>query len=409
MISRLIILGKKYKKIAGDFIINILASGVLTAVLQLLVYPLLANEVSASVYGIILTVMGIQNTIINALGNALNNVRLIQNDKYALQQNGDFNIILLFATIAAVIIDFFIFKFIFLQPNRIVVGLIIFAVLGIMRLYYSTAFRIVLDLKFVLYCNCFTSIGYLLGIILYLILPFWPGIFILGELLGVLFLLKKSFLFDFSIKRSGNFRATLKKYRDLCGSTAIGSALTYMDRLIILPILGAGMVSTYTVASIVGKTLGIVMLPIAGVMLSYYSQRGFTMGKNEYIKVTSLCTMVCAVFYICTLLFGQIVINIFYPSLAKDASGFMWIANLAAIIAILGNMLSPTVIKFSPSIWQIIITGTYAILYGTLSIFLSMKYNLMGFCIASTISNIYRAVVMMIVGYVGVRNVKKEL
>ncbi len=409
MINHLTSFWGKYKKIVRDFIINIVASGILTAVLQLLVYPLLANKVSAPVYGVILTIMGIQNTIINALGNALNNVRLIQNNKYTLHQNGDFNIILLLATIAAIIIDIFVFKFILIQSGTIVFGLIIFAVLGIMRLYYSTAFRIILDLKFILYCNCFTAIGYLLGIILYSALHFWPAIFILGEFFGVLFLLKKSFLFDFSFVFSDNFKITLKKYRDLCGSTALGSALTYMDRLIILPILGGSMVSIYTVASIVGKTLGIVMLPIAGVMLSYYSQRGFTMKKSEYIKITSLCAIVCAVFYICTLLFGKIIINIFYPSLAQDAYSFMWIANFAAIIAILGNMLSPTVIKFSPSIWQIIITGTYAVLYGVLSIFLSTKYNLMGFCIASTISNIYRVIIMMIVGYVGVRNVKKDL
>ena len=407
MINGLTSLWKKYKKIAKDFIINIIASGVLTAVLQLLVYPFLANKVSVSTYGIILTIMGVQNTIINALGNALNNVRLIQNDKYDLKQNGDFNIILLFAVIVAIIIDFFVFTFIFDQPTMTVLGLDFFAVLGIVRLYYSTAFRIILDLKYILYCNCLTAFGYLVGLVMYQILPFWPIVFIIGEFFGVLFLVKKSFLFDFSFSISDNFISTLKKYRDLCGSTAIGSALTYMDRLIILPVLGASMVSTYTVASIVGKTLGIVMLPIANVMLSYFSQRGFSMGHREYIKITSLCTIICTGFYVCTLLFGKIVINIFYPSLVENAFEYMWIANLASIIAILGNMLSPVVIKFSSSIWQVIITGTYAIIYGVLSIILSLKYNLLGFCIASSIANVYRVLLMMIVGYIGVQNAIK--
>ena len=114
----------------------------------------------------------------------------------------------------------------------------------------------------------------------------------------MIFLVKKSFLFGNNLAKSKNFKSTVSKYRNVCCSTAIGSAITYMDRIIILPILGAAAVSTYTVASIVGKMMGMVMLPIAGVMLSYYSQKGFSLKVKGFQKSCFLIMVVCSVFYL---------------------------------------------------------------------------------------------------------------
>ncbi len=400
---------KKYKNVIKDFILNILASGVFTMILQLLVYPVLASKVSASEYGTILTMMGLQNTVINAMGNALNNVRLIQNDKYDYDQNGDFNIILFSASLIAICVDFFVFRFGFRKSYDVVLGLMVAAILGMARLYYCAAFRLIINLKKMLICNCITALGYILGVLLYYIFPFWPVIFIVGEAVGVIFLVKKSFLFGNNLAKSKNFKSTVSKYRNVCCSTAIGSAITYMDRIIILPILGAAAVSTYTVASIVGKMMGMVMLPIAGVMLSYYSQKGFSLKVKGFQKSCFLIMVVCSVFYLGTLVFGGLIINIFYPTLARDASCYMGIANLAAIVSIYGNMLSPTVLKFCSSAWQIIITGIYAVIYAVLAVVLSLHFGLSGFCWSSIVANVCRNILMMIVGYKGVKSFETQL
>ena len=93
---------QRKKKIVADFGINIIASGILTIMLQIVIYPLLASRYSDLEYGTILTIMGIMNIIIVTLGNSLNNVRLIQNKEY-LDKNvtGDFNLLVIFALISA--------------------------------------------------------------------------------------------------------------------------------------------------------------------------------------------------------------------------------------------------------------------------------------------------------------------
>ena len=73
------------KKIVGDFSYNLMSSLLATGVLQIVVYPVLARLFNASAYGILLTVMGIVNTVSVSIGNTLNNTRLIQNTNYEEQ------------------------------------------------------------------------------------------------------------------------------------------------------------------------------------------------------------------------------------------------------------------------------------------------------------------------------------
>ena len=82
---------------------------------------------------------------------------------------------------------------------------------------------------------------------------------------------------------------TLIKYIILIFTGLSTTLSTYLDRLIIYPLLGGDAVTVYTVASFFGKSLGIVMTPIAGVLLGYYAQRNFIMTKKKFwsINVTS--------------------------------------------------------------------------------------------------------------------------
>ena len=81
----------KKKQMAGDFLLNLAASFLSIGVLQILLYPFLAQYLAAEQYGIVLTIIGVGNTITNSFGGSLNNVRLLQNTAYeAKDLQGDF-------------------------------------------------------------------------------------------------------------------------------------------------------------------------------------------------------------------------------------------------------------------------------------------------------------------------------
>ena len=86
---------RRLKRVGLDFIVNIFASSLMTIVLQLLIYPFFSQKLSSVQYGTILTIMGVVNTFIGTVGNSLNNVRLVCNNQYERDNNGDFNILLI--------------------------------------------------------------------------------------------------------------------------------------------------------------------------------------------------------------------------------------------------------------------------------------------------------------------------
>ena len=83
----------RFGSISKDFFYNILASVILTGVMQVVVYPFLALKFNNQEYGTLLTIMGIANTVIVAFGNTLNNVRLIVNNDYEREQQSLFQAI----------------------------------------------------------------------------------------------------------------------------------------------------------------------------------------------------------------------------------------------------------------------------------------------------------------------------
>lgn len=84
------------RKIVLDMILNIVATAIPTIVLQLLILPALAWDMPDEKYGLLVTILAFLNVVPSTMGNVLNNIRLLYNNKYIEKKyEGDFNIILL--------------------------------------------------------------------------------------------------------------------------------------------------------------------------------------------------------------------------------------------------------------------------------------------------------------------------
>ena len=255
----------KKQRIFADFGLNIIASGILNFVLQLVIYPFFAGHNSTGEYGTIVTIMGIANILIATLGNSLNNTRLIQNRKYTEgNHTGDFNLLAVTSAFASLLITYCI-NFIFALDLRTSLALILYTFFGVLRAYYIVVYRLVLDFKRLLYCNLVICGGYFVGLLLAYHAKCWPIAFAFGEITGCIYLFLTTSIIKENYKRTPLLKATISKYFILIGTTLIGNLILYMDRLIIYPVLGADSVAIYTTASVFGKSFGVVMIPIAGV------------------------------------------------------------------------------------------------------------------------------------------------
>ena len=381
-----------------DICLNIIASGVMTAALQLIVYPLLGSRFSAATYGEILTIMGLCNILSGTLGNALNNVRLIRNSDYSSQKLvGDFNLLVAIASSSAFLLGFGASFFISGHPLSACLSGVATA-FAVINGYYCVAFRLHLDYRRILICNLLKAIGYALGALMICVNAPWPAAFLTGELFGTVYTLKASGLISDGFGKTNLFRSTTRVYITLMAGTLISNIATYMDRLFLHPMMGSSAVSIYSVSAVVGKCISIVMIPISGVMLSYFSQDSYVMTRRRFYTQSLVMIGFAAVFTVLLIPVSPIVTRFLYPTIFDSARKYILIANTSAVIGVLGHMLAPAILKFVESYWQIVIATVYCLVYFLLGLTFIRWGGLWGFCWSALLANVSRCLVLLLLG-----------
>lgn len=393
------------KKIITDFGYNILATIAVTAALQLIVYPYLAACFSSEIYGQLLTIMGVANVFISTLGGSLNNVRLLQKDSYHERNvTGDFSLLLVGFSAIGTLIFGMIIVIQFRVFGWLLFMLLLIVCIGVIEGYWTVAYRIVINYKAYLIYNILMSIGYLVGIFIAKQINIWSIPFILGEFFALLFLIKSTSIYKEPLKITQLFPKTLKIYVILIGTNLIVNAVNYLDRFFLYPILGGEQVSIYTVSSFVGKSIGLLVTPIAGVLLSYYAQSTFKMTVKKYWTINGITLVVGGMAGIFAVFLSPWVTGILYPTLIEDARQYLWLANIASLIGALANILAPSVLKFANIFWQIIIQLAYVVIYLGMGYLLLLNYGLSGFCVATLAVNLIRMLILMLIGHISIRS-----
>lgn len=392
----------KLRNISCDFLLNLIASFLVTGISQIVLYPTIAYYVASEEYGVILTLMGVANTVAAALGGSLNNTRLLLASD--IDDIGkDFQCINFGTCVISVLSTVLIFNYIYSQKIIVTVMLVTFTVLCMLRTYLCVEYRITLNYKKILFSNVCVTAGNLIGVVLFIVLHeshMWVLPFLLGEIAGFLYILFTTRILKERIGITQYFRQIFSKYLILLITSLTANFLTYLDRLLLLPLLGGEAVSVYTIASVFGKSLGILMTPLAGVMLSYYSQKGFTMNKKIFWRINIGTVVVGIVFIVASILFAPWLTRFIYPSFVEAVDNYMIIANVTAIINIMANMTQPSVLKFAPTSWQLIIQLVYCILYLGVGVFASNRYGLWGFSVAALSTAIIKLLFLYLVGHV---------
>ncbi|WP_053368312.1 hypothetical protein [Bacillus sp. FJAT-27245] len=389
----------KIKKLILDFGSNIFASIIPIIMLQIIIFPIFARKFDAGIFGELLTMIAVVNIVSAIFGNTLNNTRLIQNTSYVDEKKfGDFNILLIWGNIISFIVIFILgnslFKLILLD-NILICFL---AVLMLIKSYLSVSYRLHLNFKMVVYLNLITSVGYLLGILLVFKISKWVLPFLVGELWACIFLLFTTKLLKEPFKLTILFKKTFTKYIFLVFTGLLANLSVYLDRFMIFPILGSESVSIYTTAAFFGKSLGLVVTPIAGVLLSYFSQKGFNMNRKKFTSINILFLGTALIFLILSNQYSYWITGILYPTLIDSAEPYLFLANLAAVIGVAATMATPFVLKYSPSHWPFTIELIYLIVYLILSILLLNSSGLWGICVAAICANSIKVFMLYFAG-----------
>ncbi len=388
------------KKILSDVVFNIAASLIPMFALQFIILPLIASRVDSNIYGQLLSLVAFMNLSGGTLGNILNNSKLINYKKYhELKINGDYTIY----TRIFLILNFLLMIFgIWFYGNSLdtigVVTLIIASLLLLIKGYARVEFRLNLNFKNILLESIFLLIGYLIGLLLFLFSGYWQFIYLCGFASSITFIYKKTNILKEPPVKTSLFKQTSNQIITLLISGLLLSLGTYVDKLLLYPLLGGLAVSIYYTATILGKSISLLIQPITGVLLSYFAQLKRFDVKNFYV-LFGISIIIGSVGYGIIVLVSEPLLKLLYPKYVDEAMKYIYITTLSTIIIIITNIINSVVLKFCNVKWQFIINGIYMLAYILTSTILLKQYGLMGFCNGILIASIVKLVVMLFAYY----------
>ncbi|MDT2966210.1 lipopolysaccharide biosynthesis protein [Enterococcus casseliflavus] len=397
------------RKIFFDLTINIISNLILIAFIQIIIFPLLSRKMDAVLFGQIVSIYGFSNVITTFLGNTLNNIRLI--DKDCNERKSDFaNISLYINTLSFVLI--FILSLIY-GKNISLIGIILFSIGTLLtnnRLYCTVYYRKELKFSGILILNLMVAFGYLTGLILVQYFLFdWATIFISGELIGLIYLFssKNNILLELrDINIFENNETLIKKFLSLSSSNVIANTLNYLDRFMILPILGATSMSVFYAASSISKILTMLITPMTNVLLSYIARSNYIYSKKKLLNIIVIIFVLLLPFYFIINFVSNYLVAFLYPTLAEDAYKILPILTVGILLNIISSILNPFLIKFYKMFYQNIIQLIYGIVYLVIAFYLSFNYGLYGFSIAFSCAMLFKLVIQIIITIFGKYNLE---
>lgn len=385
------------KKIFVDFVLNLFSSFLPLFALQFLIQPYVARAIGADRYGSLLLVLGILNIGVGVFGSTLNNARLIDNQLYE-KDKGDYPLLLVIFCLCSSMFTFFALRLYQIPLDWFAYGVLIStSILAVSNSYLVSEYRIRLNYKNILLSKLFLTIGYGCGLLFFYHTKRWELIFFTGYCLEFIYVMSSTQISREPYIITLNIKGTLRRLLFLILSAALGSVLTYLDRLIIFPVFGGNELSIYYAASLVGKTLSLATGPMSGVLLSYIVKIN-SVTKKQYALYCFILLMITSLGFLICLIISKPLIGLLYPDLLSASLLYIPYTVGASMFTVFYSFVWPFVLRFGKNPYPLIITVLKTVVYLSLSLMLIKAYGILGIAIASLFASATQALVVFLLG-----------
>lgn len=384
--------------IAGLVLMNIVA--------QFVVYPFWSRELGSEAYGEVLSLLSMMNILAISAGCACNSTRIVKSAG-GPTGNGDYGIILLAMSVVAVPFGIGVYRLSVPESTATDVALyVILIILTMWRFYSDVQYRLNLDYKGYFRYYLVISLGYLIGIVLFSHTGYWPIALIPGELAGlcVAFFYRSTIRSGF-LRRSGQCSQILRMTSALFGANLISHLIFNGDRLLLNMVIGGNAVTTYYLASLLGKTMSLITTPLNSVIMGYLARYKGSLT----VRIMNLASLLCVACIIvatsaCTLA-SHILIKILYPENYVNAAPYFIVGNMAQVLYFAANVVVTILLRFTKARNQVYVDVSYACAFVVLCVPAALFAGVEGFCYAMLLTSAIRLAVGILLGY---RNGKKK-
>ena len=386
------------RKFLYDIVLNICASAMPVAFLQLVIYPIVANQLGGNDYGLMLTIYSVWMIFSNSLGNVLNNIRLLWNKNYLdVDEEGDFMILYRKWGLAGSVFVFFVTWFYYggFKLTHIILSVLI-GFLIFNKSYLEVGFRIILNFKYITVNSLIHVAGLLTGFLVYHYTGYWEFIYIFGFGFSVLYCLMKTNLMQEAVKKTHFYPKVSRDCYSLFVAAVINNITNYADKMVLFPLIGGTAVSIYYTATILGKIVSMMTNPINSVILSYIS-RWDNEKSNIIEKVFPIVSIVAIFGYGFTLLIARPAMSLLFPQWVEEVMKYIPVTTITIMLNLLISFLNPFVMRFCDRRSQIAINASGATIYFTAALILWHLKGLLGFCIGTVVGSLCKLITMMII------------
>lgn len=393
---------KRLFTIASDLIFSIAGLMLMNGMLQLLINPMLNKWLGDDAFGNYQSIFAVVSIMGTTFGVAANYSRMVRSRENK-DTNGDYNIFLTVISVICIAVaagtlvvykSFSVLHFLLLT---------VLMVLTVLRYYGDVNYRIKLNYKgFFLYYAIITA-GYCVGLLLFkYISEQWMLTFILGELAAVVFVLFHGNIFKGKkqLTPSPEFGNTVKSVGILSTTNLLSSVAQQADKIILRLAMGGEAVTTFYVATLLGKVVSLLTTPLNGVLIGYLTKYDgkFTRKMFTVFACVLLCIGLAAL--VCCYIASKIFVKLFYPGVYDEANQYFFLANAGQIFYFIANCLMTVILRVSSEKYQMYINIVYIVIYAVTVIPLTMNFGLWGMTIALLITNAAKFFITAIVGFV---------
>ena len=393
---------KKIFNIASDLVFSIAGLMLMNGMLQLLINPMLNEWMGEAAFGNYQSILAVVSIMGTTFGVAANYSRMVRSrDKK--DTNGDYNIFLV--VIAVLCVAVAAGTLIVYQSFNAVhfVLLSVLTVATVLRYYGDVNYRMKLNYKgFFVYYAIITA-GYCLGLLLFkFVSPVWMLTILAGEVAAVVFVLFNGNIFKGKnvLTRSENFGGTMKSVGVLSTTNLLSAVAQQSDKIILGLAMGGEAVTTFYVATLLGKVISLLTTPLNGVLIGYLTKYEGRFTKKMVAVFTAVLLGLGIVAVAGCFIASEIFVKLFYPDVYADAEKYFLLASAGQVFYFISNCLMTVILRVASEKYQMYINIVYIIIYAATVIPLTMSFGIWGMTIALLITNAAKFAITSMVGLV---------
>lgn len=388
------------KKLGGDFILSVSAVVIFNGVIQFLLNPYLTEQLGAEKFGTVIYLISLIS-VVGAFGTAANYSRMVVTAKRGCT-NGDYNryflivagIVLAVSAVGLVALKSF-------EPMYFI-GYAALMFMTILRYYGDVEYRLSCNFKGYFVFYLLIAVGYIVGILLFIFTGSWVVTMLIGEALAILFVGIKGKIFKPPfLKKSVNYRENTRSVWTLVPANLVQTVILNADRILVMFFVGSYDVTVFYVATLIGKIVALVTVPLEGLVISYLNKYEDKISYKLFLMFTGGAVALTALMIGASTVASHILIPFMYPEdVYQAASQYFIVANSGQVLFFISTVLITFVLKISGESSQLVMNLIYLVTFAAVVIPCIAVWGLWGLAWSVAGVNLLRVVSVSVYGLI---------